>query len=36
MMLKIFEEQRKAEMFERGKDREFMLKLGKIFAQKQD
>ena len=36
MMLKIFEEQRKADMAEREKDRQFMLQLGKIFAQKQD
>ena len=36
MMLKNFEEQRKADMIEREKDREFTLQLGKIFAQKQD
>ena len=33
MMLKICEEQRKAGMAEREKDREFMLQLWKIFAQ---
>ena len=32
----IFEEQRKVNMAEREKDREFMLHLGKIFAQKED
>ena len=36
MMLKNFEGQRKADMIEREKDREFTLQLGKIFAQKQD
>ena len=36
MMLQVFEEQRKADMAEREKDREFMLQLGKIFAQKKD
>ena len=30
------EEQRKVNMAEREKDREFMLHLGKIFAQKED
>lgn len=32
----ILEEQRKVDMAEREKDREFILHLGKIFAQKQD
>ena len=36
MILKIFEEQRKADMPERGKDGEFMLQVGKTFVQKQD
>ena len=36
MMVKFFEEQRKADMADREKDWEFMLPLGKIFAQKQD
>ena len=36
MMLKIIEEQRKADMAEREKDRKFMLQLGKTFAQNQD
>ena len=35
MMLKIFEEQRKADVAEREKDRQFMLQPRKIFAQKQ-
>lgn len=32
MMLKLFEEQRKADAAEREKDREFMLALGKMFS----
>ena len=35
-MLKVSEEQRKADMDEPEKDWEFNLQLGKIFAQKQD
>ena len=35
-MLKVSEEQRKADMDEPEKDWEFILQLGKIFAQKQD
>ena len=36
MMLKIFKEQRRADMTEREKDREFTLQPWKIFEQKQD